>query len=441
MKFTQGVAIVGILGLLAACGPREVILEGERIDVRDSLSGADPAAAPAADVARAVPIRLPAPQTQADWPQKASNPQHLPTHAALGAAPVEIWNVNIGAGETSKYRISADPVVADGRIFTLDARSQVMAHSTAGAPLWSADLTPASEPNKDATGGGLAYGGGRLFATSGFGLLVALDPATGRQIWTQKTDAVITSAPTYRDGLVYVVSRDNSAWAIRAEDGRVQWQLPGTPSPSGMIGGAAPAVTDRLAIFPFGSSELVATLRKSGVRVWGAAVSGQRRGRVYSTITDITGDPVVDGDVIYVASQSGRTVAIKAAGGERLWTAEEGSYSPVLPVGGSVFLLSDEARLVRLDAATGDLIWAVDLPYFVKKKPKKFKSVHAHYGPVLAGGRLVVASDDGLIRFFAPEDGKLLGTTELRGGATSDPVIANGTLYLVTSNGQLHAFR
>jgi len=263
------------------------------------------------------------------------------------------------------------------------------------------------------------FGELRVTTTTGFGTLVALDAETGARLWTQKTDAAVTGAPAVADGLVYVVGRDNRAWAVRAEDGRVQWQLPGTPSPSGMLGGAAPAVTDQLAVFPFGSSELVAVLRKSGLRVWGALISGQRRGRVYAQVKDITGDPVIADGVLYAGNQSGRLAAMRAANGERLWTAEEGTYSPVWPVAGAVFLISDQNELVRLDAETGARVWGVQLPYFTKKRVKRREAIFAHYGPVLAGGRLIVASDDGMLRFFDPATGAEQGTLALPGGAAA----------------------
>ena len=386
-------------------------------------------------------INLPAATANADWTQKGGNAAHYIANPALGPALAPFWSASIGSGDSRKFRLTADPVVADGRVFTLDARSTVMAHSTAGASLWRRDLTPTSERNGDASGGGLAFGDGRVFATTGFGALVALDAETGAELWVQDTDAAVAGAPAFANGLVYIVSRDNRAWAVDAETGRIRWQLPGTPSPSGLIGGAAPLVTDRVAVFPLSSSELVAALKKSGVRVWASPVSGQRRGRAYASVTDVSGDPVLDGDRIYVGTQSGRTVALTATGGQRLWTAEEGAYSPVAPVGGSVFLISDQAELVRLDAETGERIWGVELPYFTKDKPRRFKSVFAHYGPVLAGGRLIVASDDGQVREFNPVDGTQIGSFALRGGAASDPVVAGGTLYLVSKNGQLHAFR
>jgi outer membrane protein assembly factor BamB len=103
--------------------------------------------------------------------------------------------------------------------------------------------------------------------------------------------------------------------------------------------------------------------------------------------------------------------------------------------------VSDEARLVRLDAATGETVWARDLPYFVKDKVKKQNEIWVHYGPVLAGGKLFVASSDGLLRIFDPTSGNLIGQTEIPGGASTDPVVAGGTLYVVSRDGVLHAYR
>ncbi len=432
---------------LAAC-EKEPILPGERFDVRAPLEASVPTPGnptPRDGTGqvqnRAVAISLP-PTTTGSWTHRGGNAQHLAPHGALSAQPARVWSADIGAGSARRQRISAAPVAADGRVFAMDAQTRLSAVSSGGQVLWSVPLKPATEGARtQVSGGGIAYGGGRVFASTGYGEVIALDPATGGVAWRQSVGAPVIGAPTFADGVVYAVGRDGTAWAIDATNGRVRWTLAGTAAIAGMIGTGSPAVTPDQVIFPFATGELTGVLRQSGVRLWSSAVAGQRRGNSYNIIQDITADPVVDGNVTYVGNQAGRTVAISTATGERIWAANEGAYGPVVPVGGSVFLISDQARLVRLDASNGQTIWATEMPYFEAEKAKRRRAITAHYGPVLVGGRLAVASSDGVLRFFSPVNGALVGTAEIPGGAAAQPAVAGGMLYVVSTNGQIHAFR
>ncbi len=431
------VAAVVATVLASGCAPREERLPGQRVDLRAGL-GTETTPVVSAEAARFV---APPVVANADWTHRAGSARHLPIHPALAASPSLAWSAKIGAGDDKRHRITADPVVAAGRIFTLDSHATVAAVSTGGDLLWQRDLTPASEHDGDASGGGLATDGARVYATSGFGLIAALDAGTGAVLWEQDLGAAATAAPAVADEVVYVVGNDSRAWALDAASGRVVWDVAGTPSPAAVMGRAGPAVTDRLVLLPTPSAELVGVLKLSGLRVWVAPVSGQRKGRVYARITDISGDPVVAGTTVYVGNASGRTAALDLASGERIWTADEGAISPVAVAGGSIFLVSDRNELVRLDARTGARIWGVQMPYFTRKKAKRQRDITAHFGPVLAGGRLYVASSDGEIRVFDPASGGLTGTIPLPGGAAAQPAVAGGTLYVVSEKGTLLAFR
>ncbi len=437
-----------LIALLGACKQRELILQGERFNVRTQLDASVPVEGQPAPVAApdradniSQPIALPAASANADWTHRAGNSRHLMPHGALSASPQRVFSVNIGAASTRRNRIAAAPIVADGRIYTIDGLSGLVATSTSGARLWAVDLTAEFDKGGKVSGGGLAYGGGRLFAATGYGEVVALDPASGAVIWRQRFDAPVMGAPTVDNGVVYVSGRDGAAFALTADSGRILWDIPGTPNGVGMVGPAGPAVADTTILFPAAGGEVTAVMKDGSARIWQSSVAGRRLGRVYAAIADVTADPVVQGSTTYVGTSAGRTFAINTETGQQLWSAPEGALAPVLPVGGSVFLVNDEARLIRLDAATGDLIWSVAMPYFVKEKVKKRKAITAHYGPVLAGGRLVVVSGDGVLRFFNPTDGALLSTLDIPGGAAAQPALAGGTLYIVSGNGQLHAFR
>jgi outer membrane protein assembly factor BamB len=425
---------------LTACGEREVKLPGQRLDPLAVTSPDGPAVEGPAGVSSTA-LSLAAPRLNGEWSHRAGNPAHQPGHLALGQGTTRIWSANIGKGNDKRHRISADPIVAAGRVFTLDSRARVTSTALSGGTNWTTDVTPALENPDSASGGGLAYEGGRLYVTTGFGELVALDAASGGVLWRQRVDAPIGGAPTVQNGAVYVTARNNVGWAVRAADGRVLWQAAGTPSASAVMGVSAPAVQGGTVIFPFSSGQLLAVDAGSGLTQWSGQIAGTRIGRSIATIRDVTGDPVISGGAVYGGTSSGRINSFDLQTGIENWSSRDGANSPVTVAGGSVFAVNDQSQLVRLDAATGGAIWRVDLPYFTDTKIRRQGRIYAHFGPVLAGGRLFVASSDGILRVFDPASGRLVGQASLPGGAATTPVVAGQTLYVVSRDGQLHAFR
>lgn len=432
----------GLIGLtmLSACEEPEVILPGERFGTREILQDGETEPV-AVNTARA--IALPASVNNANWAQSPVSPFARVSHPALGASLRPVFSVNIGAGDSRRERLNVDPVVSGGRIFTMDAEHMVSAVSTSGQMLWQKSMVPARDTAKQAQGGGLAAADGRLYVASGFGLLTALDAATGAEIWTQKLGNTATGAPAVSGGLVYVTSGDSTGWAIEADNGRVRWTVDAIENITNVAGAPTPALSDDAVIFAFGNGGVQAAFRQGGLRLWSADVVGRRNGSALASIGDITGGPVISGNRVFVGNHSGRVVGFNLGSGERLWTARMGALGPVWPAGDSIFLVSDMNQLVRLDASTGEQIWAVQLPGYepVRRPQRKRDSAYAHHGPVLAGGRVVVASSDGYLRSFNPETGALVATAAVPGGATTAPAVAGSTLYVVSKDGQLIAYR
>lgn len=436
----MGLAIAaGAMVILSACAEKDVVLPGKRETIRPNDGTEYGSGRSKINESRA--IRLPAQKKNAEWAQSPGTEYYRTSNAALRSAPQRVWSTPIGAGDGRRARITADPVVAGGLIYTLDSGARVTGVSPGGGVVWTTNLVPPNDKEEDATGGGMAYSGGVLYVSLGFGTLAALDAKTGTVKWRQKLEATGSGTPVVRDGLVYLVAGDDTGWVIKADTGRIAWQIDARHSISNVLGAPAPALTSKFAVFAFGSGDIVASFRKGGLRRWYASVAGRRGGRAVSRIGDITGAPVVVGDRIYAGNHTGRLVALSVDKGERLWTAQQGALGPVWPVGGSLFAVSDLNQLIRFDAGSGEVIWSVNMPAFVKPKPRKRAEIFAHYGPIVAGGRVIVASNDGFLRFYSPQDGTLTASVAVPDGATTGPVVAGGTLYVVSTSGVLHAYR
>lgn len=431
----SGVIKVGALALLAGCSQPDEILPGARIGV------ALPGAAQQASGSTAT-LALAAPAVNAAWPQRGGEADRDIAHPALSGTLTPLFRTPIGAAETRRIRITAEPVVAGGRVFAMDAEAGVTALTTGGAPLWHRDLVPAADRPGQASGGGLATDGARLYAVTGFGELVALDAATGARLWTQDLGAPGAGAPAISGDTVYVVARNGTGLAIDGQSGKVKWRLSGVEDVARYDGGAGPSVSGDLAVFPFASGEVVGVFPEGGRQRWSAVVAGRRPGTAAArAASGISGDPVIEDGRVYAGNASGRLSALDDFTGETIWSVADGAIGPVVPAGGSLFFLNDVNQLVRADAATGAAIWRVDLPEGEPGGLLRRGTRFAHYGPLLAGGRLIVAGSDGALRQFDPVSGQLLASVPLAGGAAAAPVVAGGVLYVTTSDGAVAAFR
>ena len=423
---------------LSACGSGEVILPGERLDI----AAAAPGLTLAPLTAPATPFAAPPQIAHGAWTHTNGDASHAIQHPALSPNPVPVWSTRVGAGDTRGNRITAAPVGAGGVIYTLDSQAGVAAVDAAsGGLIWQADVSTPSDPSSDASGGGLALASGTLYVTSGFGTLTALGAGNGAVRWTQDLDAAATGAPTTDGDLVYAVSRDGLGWAVETSNGRVRWQVNGIGDAAGVTGPAGPALSGRSVYFPFGAGDIVAALRDGGTRLWGAALTGARDGRAYFELDDITGTVVADGDRLYAGNATGRIAALDATTGERIWTAREGAVGPVWPASGSVFAVTDAGTAIRMDASNGAVMWSTQLPTFTATRERRRKGVVAHYGPVLAGGHLWIASSDGVLRGLDPSTGALASQVTLPAGAASAPIVVNRVMYVMDERGNLNALR
>ena len=108
------------------------------------------------------------------------------------------WRRGIGEGTNNAVHITAPPIAAAGKIFTMDAEAGVEAHDArTGDTIWHVNLRPNdNRHDREAFGGGLAFADGKVYVTSGYRFVAAVDAASGKLLWRTRTDEPIHAAPT-----------------------------------------------------------------------------------------------------------------------------------------------------------------------------------------------------------------------------------------------------
>src|SRR5215472_6693437 len=311
-------------------------LKGERISVMslDESLKPDP-------LLKDVNVQLPAPYKNSEWPQPGGYPANAMYHLQAPGALQQAWAQDTGKGSDDDSRLTAPPVVGEGRVFVLDAASHLFAfQSSSGKPLWDRDLAPQApdqgfdwtlglmgsnsiDPSKG-FGGGVAYDSGKVFVASGFGIVYALDAATGKELWKTSLDVPIVDAPTANGGRVFICTQDNHFYALAQNDGRKLWDHQGIAESAGVLESTSPAVAGDYVIAPYSSGELFAIRVENGRPAWNDMLTRSGNVTALSELDDIAGRPVIDRNMVFAISHSGIMAAIALASGDRAWTREVG---------------------------------------------------------------------------------------------------------------------
>lgn len=393
-------------------------------------------------------IVVPPAQALADWPSGGGVPSNAPQNVEA-AGPLEVvWRRGFGSDTGGRRAITAPVIVSGGRIFVLDGSGRLHAVDPAsGRQIWSADTLAGAgrtgllrrRGEAPPSGGGLGAGDGRVYAATGLGDVVAYNAADGSEIWRAGLGAPVHASPLVASGRVFVASNDSELYALAADTGVVQWTQSAIAEPARMLASPGPALVGDTLVAPFASGEIMALVAANGRRLWGEALTRAGTLTSLSTINDIAGRPAVAGGVVYAGSQSGVFAAIDLRTGTRLWDKPIASIQMPWVAGDYVFVVSTSAELVAMDRRTGGVKWTRQLPRWERESARK--GLISWTGPVMAGGRLVLASSHGEALILRPEDGEVLATRQLGGGVQVAAAVAGGTVYFYTQDAQLVALR
>jgi outer membrane protein assembly factor BamB len=421
-------------GIFKKSGPKTPVL-GERIPVLTTEGDiqVDPAT-------QAFPFSLPAAAANAVWSQSGGNAMKSMGQLALGDSIQPAFTVQAGRGSSLAARLAATPIVANGRIYTIDTLGAVRAFDAQSGRQFWASQTPNDRGNEAALyGGGIAYDNGKIFATNGLGYVAALDESSGGILWQVRPGGPLRGAPSIANGAIYVMSQDNQLYSLKEEDGSTNWSAAASLEIAGIFGSASPAVGQGTVVAGFSSGELNAYRYENGRQVWSDALQRTSIRTSVSSLSDVDADPVIDNGQVFAVGQGGRMVALDITSGQRIWELNIAGIATPWVAGDWVFVVTDDAKLACIYRQNGHIRWIQQLPQFEKAKAKKGQIDYS--GPVLAGNHLFVTGSNGTLIQLDPATGNYQTQTRLGAGVSLPPIVANSTLYVYDDDAKLHAFR
>jgi outer membrane protein assembly factor BamB len=334
--------------------------------------------------------------------------------------PVRVlWSANAGDGN----RFVFAPAFVDGALYTAARNGTVTKFEAAsGRVIWSVSA------GKRLSGG--VGADDRIVAVANEdGEVIALDTAKGERRWAARVSSEVIAPPAIGGGLVLVRSIDNRLFALGAQDGKRRWVYQRAPSSLIIRAPAGITIDGDTAFAGFAGGKLAAiALANGGVR-WEATVALPKGGTELERVTDVVGDPAVQGREVCAATYQGRVGCYETANGRQVWARDISSLTGVSLDARYAFVSDARGAVEAFDRSNGRSVWKQDkLAHRQLSQPQPF-------GEFIAVGDL-----EGYVHLLARETGAFVGRYATRGGPVrAAPRPIPGGLLVQTQSGALHA--
>lgn len=381
-------------------------------------------------------VTLPPAQDLKDWNHVGGNPAHFMPPITVSENLNKVWAESIGDGADTYHRLITHPIVNKGLVYSMDINGHVQARKVDnGILVWELETSP-QEGHSNAMGGGFAAEDDVLYITTSFGTVWCVEAQTGKNIWTKELKTPIRAAPTVFSGRIYIVTVNNEIYALEAKTGEELWDYAGIVEPSSLLGGSAPAACAQAVIIALTSGEIYCLSPESGHLLWSDTMTPALRIDTVSSIAHIRARPIIEGNVVYLASHGGRIAAYELLTGKKLWSKEIGALRTPVLSGDFLFVITTNDDLVCILKSTGQVRWSTTLP-----RKRESEEVITWAGPIVVNNKLVIVSTSEQMAFVDVKDGTINKTLNLESACQLSPIAADKTIFTLTDSGALQAWR
>lgn len=337
-----------------------------------------------------------------------------------GPVPHTLWSSSHTKGD-NKNDVKLRLAVHDNAIISADGFGRLFAQDrNSGSVLWHIKDSSAFSAGPTVIQNAILMGTRDAF-------LRAYDTNDGHLLWNTRLSGEVLAAPKGYRGVAYVKTQDGSVVAVKMDDGQVLWRYNLHMPPLVLRQSSSPVITEQHVFVGFPNGRLVAIQRHSGIVDWERDIATPKGRSDIQRMADISADPLVINNTVYVVSYQGRLAAVSEDEGHTLWEKEFSSFSGLELVGSKLFLADAKGYVYALDKSSGETLW----------EQKMLQGRHLSK-PVAMSNKLAIGDNEGNLHYISQNNGEYLNRIFLdKKGIQAPPLVIDNKLYVLGRGGKI----
>lgn len=336
---------------------------------------------------------------------------------------IYLWDKQIGDGIDQQY-LKLYPLLLDDSLVIADRAGEVYSLKLKnGKTLWRKDL-------KSILSGGVGGDKQSHIVSTRDGEIIKLSN-TGKVLWRVKNSSEVLAPAATVDNRVVIRSTDGKIIALDLATGQQLWTYKRDVPALSLRGNSQPVIKFGRIYAGLDSGRLVVLDLTDGRLLLDIAIALPSGRSELERMVDIDGVAELDNGILYMASYQGRIVAIDIRRGQILWTRKISTSSGVSMNASNLFVVDDKDHIWALDKNNGATLWKQD------------KLQHRQLTlPVILSEKLVLADALGYIHALSQYDGHFIARIKMDDeGVLTPPMMKDDKLYVVNREGLISVFK
>jgi outer membrane protein assembly factor BamB len=355
-----------------------------------------------------------------------------------------IWSKQVGDG-VEDYFSRLSPAVGYGKIFAADREGEVVAlDPQTGKEIWSVNISRKSKQSSLTNGYGLFAGrvsakisGGLTVAYNAVyfgtedGVVFSLNQEDGSINWQTNVPSEVIAKPASDSNVIVINTVSGSLLGLDAVTGEVKWQNDSDVPPLTLRGISSPAAASGGAIVGLANGRVRTSIIDSGLTAWESVIAKPTGATELDRIVDVDSKPLVFGGTVFMVSYGGALAAIELRSGNVIWTREYASFRDVSIAGNRLFVTDNNSNIYAIDRRNGVELWSSG-----KLRKRNLTSAT----PV--GDYIALGDKFGYLHYFTQDEGEYvsriaIGDDDEDEGIYNEPIFIEGLFIVQTRDGQV----